>query len=1335
MGRVLRGRDTALRREIAVKVLLEAHCGRSELVHRFMDEARIAGGLQHPGVTPIYDVAGPAKQPWFAMKLVQGQTLAGLLGRRGEVGQDRPRFLKIFEAVCQTIAYAHSRGVIHRDLKPGNIMVGEFGEVQVMDWGLAKVLPSGGRQPPEQEGTLESVIAQGADAPRSVRGDRTHAGTVIGTPAYMAPEQARGRPDRLDERTDVFGLGALLCEILTGQPPFPGMTIQAMQRAQRADLADAFTRLSQCGADVELVTLAKRCLAEQPEERFRHAGELAAELTAYLESVETRLRQAELARAAEQARAEQADARARAERRARRLALALAACVLALVGLGSGGYLWDQQRRATQQRELTRRVDEVLDEVAVLRQRSAWSEALAEARYAEELLDQGVADPALGERVRAIRNDLEAQVRQRQEKLDQEKKDRRFVADLEAARLAQAETAAGESRFALERALPRYREAFLVYGLPVGVGDPGAAVARLRRRTPEVRQAVSAAVEEWLDVATDPRFQVREPHLDWLRALAAAELDGGEMREMRAAWQERGPTRRRRALERLAASADVRRLPPRVLAQMAQRLRAAQATRSAEQLLRRAWRQYPEDFWVNEYLGALLSQAEPQRWAEAVRHLTAAVVLRPDSSGALLNLGVALEAVGQPDEAIACYRRAVELDPKYVGAHSNLGGALQTAQRLDEALACFRKAVEIDPKDARTHYNLGTGLAGKGQFDEAIACFRQAIDLDPKFARAYINLGNALKDKGPEDEALACFRKAIDIDPNIAEAYANLGNALKGNGQEDEAIACWRKAIDIEPKFALIHFNLGKALRVKGQEDKAIACYKKAIDIDPKLVVAHVNLGNVLSVKGQLDEAVACYKKAIDIDPKFVSAHIGLGNALSGKGRFDEAVACCRRAIELAPGSPEAHCNLGLALRGKGDFRAALTELQTGHALGSRRQGWPYRSDEWVKEGERWLRLDDLLVAIRKGKARPAGTAECLELADFCRLRKLNHAAAVRFYTEAFTAKSRLAANLQAAHRYHAAQSAAQAGFGLGKDAGKLTDSERLALRRRALTWLRADLAARLRPRRPETLSRAVKEVLDWQTDPALACLRDGEYLNRLEAEERQACQRLWSDIDRLVRATPQGQRAKGEWHAARREWGSAARCYAGVLKEHETEDGHFWFEYAALLLLSADPDGYGRACARMIERCGKAKDLRPYHVARARTLAAASKAEVEAVGRLAAGELENHAGEFWSLLQQGALAQRAGLAEKAAGRLRRSLALEQREGNAMVMWLWLALAEQSRGQPTAARRWLGRAVGVLDRHAVLPADPEGSLGMHLHNWLEAHALRQQVEALLKTSK
>jgi WD40 repeat protein/serine/threonine protein kinase/tetratricopeptide (TPR) repeat protein len=341
MGAVIKGRDTDLGRDLAIKVLLDQHKDKPEVVQRFVEEAQIGGQLQHPGIAPIYDLGQLAdKRPFFSMKLVKGKTLSKLLAQRENPAEDRGRFLGIFEQICQTMAYAHSRGVIHRDLKPTNIMVGSFGEVQVMDWGLAKVMPAGGiadekqardRQPGQSViQTLRSRV--GGDAPGTVGslGSQTQMGSVLGTPAYMPPEQALGEIDNLDERSDVFGLGAILCEILTGKPPYVGADGTAVFRmASRGKLDDCLARLDDCGADEELIALAKQCLAAEPADRPRDAGVLAERVTAYLESVETKLREAELARAAEAARVVELHRR-------RKLLYAIAAMLL--VGLVTAGF-------------------------------------------------------------------------------------------------------------------------------------------------------------------------------------------------------------------------------------------------------------------------------------------------------------------------------------------------------------------------------------------------------------------------------------------------------------------------------------------------------------------------------------------------------------------------------------------------------------------------------------------------------------------------------------------------------------------------------------------------------------------------------------------------------------------------------------------------------------------------------------------------------------------------------------------------------------------------------------------------------------------------------------
>src|SRR5215469_14608212 len=236
MGEVYRCGDEVLGRDLAVKILKAELRGDTAAEERFLREARLTGSLQHPGIVPIHHLGRFADgRPCYTMKLVRGRTLAALL-REEAAGPERlPRLLAVVEKVCQAVAFAHSKGIIHRDLKPSNVMVGEFGEVQVMDWGLAKELSRNEPAAPPAEATaaVETVgrVEEAAGLSR--------AGAALGTPAYMPPEQAAGDWDIVDERADVFALGAVLCEMLTERPPYHGANREDMlRRARRGDVCE-----------------------------------------------------------------------------------------------------------------------------------------------------------------------------------------------------------------------------------------------------------------------------------------------------------------------------------------------------------------------------------------------------------------------------------------------------------------------------------------------------------------------------------------------------------------------------------------------------------------------------------------------------------------------------------------------------------------------------------------------------------------------------------------------------------------------------------------------------------------------------------------------------------------------------------------------------------------------------------------------------------------------------------------------------------------------------------------------------------------------------------------
>ncbi len=327
MGSVYRARDRALNREVAFKVLLERYAPDSRAADRFISEAQITGQLQHPGIPAVYQVGHMADgRPFLAMKLIKGRTLDSLLK-----GGHPLNATAVFEAIAQAVGYAHAHGVIHRDLKPGNIMVGSFGEVQVMDWGLAKIL---GDQPPPRDdsGSPEaSAIRTEIRSLKDTDGTFTLAGSVLGTPAYMPPEQAAGEIDRVDRRSDVFGLGAILCALLTGSPPFSGQNAESVRLAAvRGKTEEAFARLDQCGAEPEVVALCKRCLSFEPDDRPADATAVAEEIARLRAAADERARQAELART-------RAEVQAEEQRRRRRMLVAAFASVAAVLLLGIVG--------------------------------------------------------------------------------------------------------------------------------------------------------------------------------------------------------------------------------------------------------------------------------------------------------------------------------------------------------------------------------------------------------------------------------------------------------------------------------------------------------------------------------------------------------------------------------------------------------------------------------------------------------------------------------------------------------------------------------------------------------------------------------------------------------------------------------------------------------------------------------------------------------------------------------------------------------------------------------------------------------------------------------------
>jgi eukaryotic-like serine/threonine-protein kinase len=876
MGTVyLAQQQEPVRRIVALKVI-KAGMDSKQVLARFEAERQALALMDHPNIAKVLDAGATADgRPFFAMELVKGVPITDFCDQNRLTPRQR---LELFVPVCQAVQHAHQKGVIHRDLKPSNVMVALYDSdpvPKVIDFGVAK---AAGVQLTEE--TVHTTF-----------------GAVVGTVEYMSPEQATLNQLDVDTRSDIYSLGVLLYELLTGSTPLErnrtrekGIleALRIIREEEPPTLSDRLSVTKELpaiaanrGTDParlarlvwgELNWIVMKALEKDRSRRYETANGLALDVQRYL--------------ADEPVLACPPSTGYRLRKFARRnkggVAVAgLGLVFLVLLGNGAG---WALRDRAARQSRTAAQADLILADVDQLEAEQKWPDALAAARRAEAAVAGGQADAATVRRVRERLKALE------------------FIDQLEQIRMRGV--AVVNRKLNQAGADREYGQAFRDYGVDVDELAIETSVDRLKAR-PALAIPLGAALDNW---AGARRMVSVTNTAGWQRLLAIARgIDPEPLRDrLRATAGQPVTPEVGENLRRLAESIDVRGQHPSTLVSLARSLARAKHTDSALRILGDARLVYPDDFWLNFELGDLLKD-DLKDPAGALRFYTAGVSIRPNSPVANTYLGSVLLRQGKADEAVACFRRGMELDPKYYWPVICLGDALDQQRKYDDAVAAYRKALELNPGVPFVHHKIGDVLSRQRKFDDAIAAYRAALELNPKSGPVYLALGRTLTEQGKLDDAVAAYRKGIEFGPTITLSYGELGNALSQQGKLDEAVANYRKAIELSPKYAPFYYGLGSALWQQGKWDEAIPAYKKAVALAPQNAGCHNGLAWLLATCPDArfrdpGQAVALAKKAVQLAPNYGTYANTLGVAHYRAGDWQAAVAALDRSMELRNG-------------------------------------------------------------------------------------------------------------------------------------------------------------------------------------------------------------------------------------------------------------------------------------------------------------------------------------------------------------------------------------------------------------------------------------------------
>ena len=934
LGAVFVALDTELHREVALKQMLDHHADDATSRQRFLVEAEITGGLEHPGIVPVYGLGTYADgRPFYAMRFIRGDSLKEAIDRfhgdlalqkdHGRRSLELRRLLGRFVDACNAIDYAHSRGVLHRDIKPGNIIVGKHGETLVVDWGLAKA--TGRSEPGAGERTLVPSSADGFA--------ETLPGSALGTPAYMSPEQAEGDVERLGTRSDVYSLGATLYYLLTGRPPVAGDVGEVLAAVRRGDFPPPRQLDSRIDRALEAVCL--KAMALRPEDRYASPKALSEDLERWMADEPVSAWREPISRRA----------RRWANRNRTKVTAAAAAIVAGVIGLSA---VLVVQTKANADLARSKAAVQARYELAVEAIRT-FHTGVSEDFLLKQDQFKDVRDRLLksasdfyGKLGRLLGQESDPASRRALWRANEE------VAEL-TARVGRPEDALVAHRQVLAAREALRAEAPADPDLTADLARSLTAIAQLLETTGQTQEAeVTYRKAEALLVVPAPAIAeapaTRAILADCRRRLGSLLRRTGRNDEALSVFRQARVNQEALA-HAPGASAESRSNLAASIMEVAVLLSETGQTAAAQAECRQAIAIQQELVDANPAVtkfrrslaashhnfGVLLSQTD--RPAAKAEYSTAMAILqklvvenpgiiefRSDLAGTHLNLGLLLDRTGKSSEAAAEYREALAISQKLADdnpsviefhsrlalAHNNLAFLLSRSGEPSEATAEYRKAQAIlqklandNPALTEFRHRLGLTFTGFGQLllrtgktteaeaelRKAVALYQELVGANPAvtefrtfLAHSHSSLGTLLSDTGRPSAAEAEYGRALSqrqklADDNpanprllgyLADDLLGMGSLLAHAERTDEAIGCYAR---------------GEAIRRK------LAEFSSATPEDrEKLANCQINMADLLRRSARLDEALAACERSRALRERLVEAHPQVPRYRAGLG-------------------------------------------------------------------------------------------------------------------------------------------------------------------------------------------------------------------------------------------------------------------------------------------------------------------------------------------------------------------------------------------------------------------------------------------------------------------